>query len=170
MTLASIVIRCYNEEEHIGRLLSGIMQQTLRDVEIILVDRGQLMLRSRSHHATQCEFCRSGRSSFPSGVRSTWGAVPPAASSLSLPAPTSIRYTKTGWSNCWRHLSIRTWRWSTDGSVEMSRQNTPSSRSSCAGFPRNRVHGRSIPSATMPMPLMPFNLTDTLQQQQESNA
>jgi glycosyltransferase involved in cell wall biosynthesis len=36
----SIVIRCYNEEEHIGRLLSGIMQQTLRDVEIILVDSG----------------------------------------------------------------------------------------------------------------------------------
>jgi glycosyltransferase involved in cell wall biosynthesis len=36
----SIVIRCYNEEKHIGRLLSGIMQQTLEDVEIILVDSG----------------------------------------------------------------------------------------------------------------------------------
>lgn len=36
----SIVIRAYNEEEHIGRLLSGIMQQDIEDPEIILVDSG----------------------------------------------------------------------------------------------------------------------------------
>ena len=36
----SIVIRAYNEEKHIGRLLEGLRQQTLRDVEIILVDSG----------------------------------------------------------------------------------------------------------------------------------
>jgi glycosyltransferase involved in cell wall biosynthesis len=36
----SIVIRAYNEEEHIGRLLEGIRRQTRRDVEIILVDSG----------------------------------------------------------------------------------------------------------------------------------
>jgi len=36
----SIVIRAYNEEKHIGRLLSGIMQQTVTDWEIILVDSG----------------------------------------------------------------------------------------------------------------------------------
>lgn len=36
----SIVIRCYNEEKHIGRLLSGITQQTIRGVEIIVVDSG----------------------------------------------------------------------------------------------------------------------------------
>jgi len=36
----SIIIRCYNEEEHIGRLLSGIMQQTVKNVEIIIVDSG----------------------------------------------------------------------------------------------------------------------------------
>jgi len=36
----SIVIRAYNEEKHIGRLLEGIRQQTLQDVEIILVDSG----------------------------------------------------------------------------------------------------------------------------------
>lgn len=38
--IASIVIRCHNEEQHIGRLLSGIMQQTIRDLEIIVVDSG----------------------------------------------------------------------------------------------------------------------------------
>src|SRR5919109_366957 len=36
----SIVIRAYNEEKHIGRLLEGIQQQTVRDVEIIVVDSG----------------------------------------------------------------------------------------------------------------------------------
>ncbi len=37
----SVVIRCYNEEQHIGRLLSGLMQQTLKDsLEIIVVDSG----------------------------------------------------------------------------------------------------------------------------------
>lgn len=36
----SLVIRCFNEEAHIGRLLTGIMAQTLKDVEIIVVDSG----------------------------------------------------------------------------------------------------------------------------------
>ena len=36
----SIVIRAYNEEKHIGRLLEGIRRQTLRDAEVILVDSG----------------------------------------------------------------------------------------------------------------------------------
>lgn len=39
--IASVVVRCYNEEDHIGRLLSGIMEQTIADeVEIIIVDSG----------------------------------------------------------------------------------------------------------------------------------
>ncbi len=36
----SIVIRAFNEEEHIGRLLEGITKQTMEDWEIILVDSG----------------------------------------------------------------------------------------------------------------------------------
>ena len=36
----SIVIRAYNEEKNIGRLLFGISQQTINDVELILVDSG----------------------------------------------------------------------------------------------------------------------------------
>ena len=36
----SIVIRAYNEGKHIGRLLEGIKQQTLENVEVILVDSG----------------------------------------------------------------------------------------------------------------------------------
>jgi|YNPMSStandDraft_1061717.scaffolds.fasta_scaffold53326_2 rhamnosyltransferase len=36
----SIVIRSYNEEKHIARLLTGISQQTIKDVQTILVDSG----------------------------------------------------------------------------------------------------------------------------------
>jgi len=36
----SIVIRAYNEEEHIGRLLTGISHQNIKDVQVILVDSG----------------------------------------------------------------------------------------------------------------------------------
>ena len=36
----SIVIRAYNEEKYIGRLLEGIRHQTLKDAEVILVDSG----------------------------------------------------------------------------------------------------------------------------------
>lgn len=36
----SVVIRCFNEEKHIGVLLSGIMVQTVKNIEIILVDSG----------------------------------------------------------------------------------------------------------------------------------
>jgi rhamnosyltransferase len=36
----SIVIRAYNEAEHLGRLFEGIHSQTLRQLEVILVDSG----------------------------------------------------------------------------------------------------------------------------------
>ncbi len=36
----TVVIRAFNEEAHIGRLLTGIERQTLRDVDVILVDSG----------------------------------------------------------------------------------------------------------------------------------
>jgi len=38
--VCSIVIRAFNEEDHIGRLLTGIMEQSLDDIEIIVVDSG----------------------------------------------------------------------------------------------------------------------------------
>lgn len=38
--LASIIIRCHNEERHIGRLLESIFQQTVKNIEVILVDSG----------------------------------------------------------------------------------------------------------------------------------
>lgn len=36
----TIIIRAYNEEKYLGRLLEGIRQQALKDVKVILVDSG----------------------------------------------------------------------------------------------------------------------------------
>jgi rhamnosyltransferase len=36
----SLIVRAFNEERHIGRLLEGVRRQTFQDVEIILVDSG----------------------------------------------------------------------------------------------------------------------------------
>jgi rhamnosyltransferase len=36
----SVIVRAYNEEEHIGKLLAGIMEQTVPPDEIVLVDSG----------------------------------------------------------------------------------------------------------------------------------
>ncbi|MHC1740441.1 MAG: glycosyltransferase family 2 protein [Anaerolineaceae bacterium] len=36
----SIIIRAYNEEQHIGRLLTGISAQTIKETQVILVDSG----------------------------------------------------------------------------------------------------------------------------------
>lgn len=37
---ASIVIRCYNEAEHIGKLLSELKRQSFTDYEVVVVDSG----------------------------------------------------------------------------------------------------------------------------------
>ena len=36
----SVIVRCYNEQRHIGRLLDGIFHQTVEDIEIVVVDSG----------------------------------------------------------------------------------------------------------------------------------
>lgn len=40
MQSVSVIIRCYNEEKHLGRLLSGIRDQSVDNIEIIVVDSG----------------------------------------------------------------------------------------------------------------------------------
>ena len=36
----ALIVRCYNEEAHIGRLLTGALRQTRVPDEIIVVDSG----------------------------------------------------------------------------------------------------------------------------------
>lgn len=36
----TVIIRCFNEAKHIGRLLKGIHEQTLKDIEVVVVDSG----------------------------------------------------------------------------------------------------------------------------------
>ena len=60
----SVVIRCFNEEDHLGKLLAGILQQTLVPKQIVVVDSGStdatLAIASRFpveiHHVAPEEF------------------------------------------------------------------------------------------------------------------
>src|SRR5688572_28774469 len=36
----SLIIRCFNEERHIGTLLEEVFRQTVRDLQVIVVDSG----------------------------------------------------------------------------------------------------------------------------------
>ena len=38
--LVSVIVRCFNEAEHIGRLLTGIFHQSVEDLEVVVVDSG----------------------------------------------------------------------------------------------------------------------------------
>jgi glycosyltransferase involved in cell wall biosynthesis len=40
MSSCSLVVRAFNEERHVGRLLEGVRRQTLQNVEVVLVDSG----------------------------------------------------------------------------------------------------------------------------------
>ena len=40
MRSTSLIIRCFNEEAHIGRLLTGALSQTQPPSEIVIVDSG----------------------------------------------------------------------------------------------------------------------------------
>ena len=53
----SVVIRAFNEDQHIGRLLTGIEQQTIQDVEVIVVDSGSAdeTVQIAAHHGARIE-------------------------------------------------------------------------------------------------------------------
>jgi glycosyltransferase involved in cell wall biosynthesis len=38
--LVSVIVRTYNEQDHIGRLLEGVFGQTIKNIEVIIVDSG----------------------------------------------------------------------------------------------------------------------------------
>ena len=40
MQTVSLIVRCFNEEAHIGRLLSGVLKQTCRPQQVVVVDSG----------------------------------------------------------------------------------------------------------------------------------
>ncbi len=55
MPACSVIVRCYNEEKDIGRLVQGLAQQTFRDYELVVVDSGSTdrTLRVVGPHADQ---------------------------------------------------------------------------------------------------------------------
>jgi rhamnosyltransferase len=69
----SIVIRAYNEEKHIGRLLTGIFQQTVQDVQVILVDSGSTDATVEIASAYPVEIIHIQPEDFTFGHSLNWG-------------------------------------------------------------------------------------------------
>ena len=63
----SAVIRAYNEEQHIGRLLSGLDQQTVKLDEIILVDSGSTDNTAAIAEAAGCKVVQIAKNEFSFG-------------------------------------------------------------------------------------------------------
>lgn len=63
----SAVIRAYNEEEHIGRLLEGFEQQTVKPDEIIVVDSGSTDATVAIAEANGCTIIPIDKSEFSFG-------------------------------------------------------------------------------------------------------
>jgi glycosyltransferase involved in cell wall biosynthesis len=38
--IISLIVRCYNEQDHIERLLTGVFQQSITDIDVVVVDSG----------------------------------------------------------------------------------------------------------------------------------
>ncbi len=76
MPTCEIVVRCHNEEQHIGRLLGGIMQQTVRDVQVVVVDSGCTDGTLSVASLYLVEILSISPEEFSSVGRSTWAAAP----------------------------------------------------------------------------------------------
>ena len=84
MRSCSILIRGYNEEEHIGRLLSGILQQTVKDVQIILVDSGSTDATLSAVRTSALEGFKNAVNNWVGAVRSDPQAFAAASNALRL--------------------------------------------------------------------------------------
>jgi rhamnosyltransferase len=73
----SIIIRAYNEEKHIGQLLDGITQQTIKHTQTILVDSGSTdsTLDIASHYPVQVVHIQPDEFSFGRSLNRGIGAA-----------------------------------------------------------------------------------------------
>ena len=88
---ASIVIRTFNEERHIGSLLTAIEAQSFQDFEIVLVDSGSTdrTLQIAKRHALKIESIDPQEFTFGRslnrGIEAGWGEIIVIASAHVLP-------------------------------------------------------------------------------------
>lgn len=99
-SVCSVVIRAFNEEKHLSRLLDGILHQTIQDVQVILVDSGSSdrTVEIANEYAVQIvhiqpqdfTFGRSSISEYLTQKLILW----------CLPVRMFIQCTRIGWSDC----------------------------------------------------------------------
>jgi cellulose synthase/poly-beta-1,6-N-acetylglucosamine synthase-like glycosyltransferase len=103
-----LVVRAFNEERHIERLLEGVRHQTVRDVEVILVDSGSTDATAAIAAQYRAKVVHIPPAEFTFG-RSLNRGLPRPTTWSSSPARTSTRSTRTGWSACSNLSKTRKW-------------------------------------------------------------
>ena len=107
MSSCSVVFRAYNETAHIGRLLEGLSRQTLRDLEVILVDSGSTDSTAEQAATTSPTVVHIPPEEFTFGRSLNFGLAKATCEPDLSPAPVFIRSIPIGWSACWNRSAIR---------------------------------------------------------------
>ena len=139
-------------QTHIGRLLTGIVEQTFVDREIIIVDSGSTdaTLSIASRYPVRVLHISPNEFSFGRSLNK--GCQAASGEFIVIASGHVTRFTGTGWNGSWRPSPTHRWRWSTASSGATGQPSTPSTRSLPGGTRTNRTRRRTIHSATTPMP------------------
>ena len=95
----AIVIRAYNEAEHLGRLFEGIRSQTLRDVDVVVVDSGSTDATVSIAQANGAKVARISPSEFSFGKSLNLG-VAAARGDYVVVASAHVRPVYPDWLEC----------------------------------------------------------------------
>ena len=93
----SIIIRAYNEFIHLPRLLEGIQHQTIKDVEIILVDSGSTDSTVSIAESFGARIVRIPSVEFTFGRSLNFGVRSATREYIVIASHTSIRSIRIGW-------------------------------------------------------------------------
>ncbi len=142
----TIIIRCYNEEKHIGNLLSGIQKQSIQPREIIVVDSGSTDATVDIVSRFPVTIVRIPKEHFSFGKALNMGCAR-ATTSLLVFASAHVYPTHTDWLS----LLLDPFRDERVGLVYGKQRGHPSTR-----FSEHRVFEQWFPDASSPYQKYPF--------------
>lgn len=121
----SVVIRALNEGKHIGRLLKGLEQQTVKLDEVILVDSGSTDNTVAIAEAAGCTVVHIAKNEFSFGRALNKGCAAAVAIFCCLLPPTSTRSTTPTSSTSSARSTAMAWPSRTGARLEMSEPSSP---------------------------------------------
>ena len=147
----SIVIRAYNEETHIGRLLQGILEQTVSHPEIILVDSGSTDHTREIAEKFPVEVVTIAPQDFTFGRSLNLGIARTTAPFVVMAVHMFIQFILTGWKSYWNPLRMNAPPSLTGNNVAPPPPISPNTKSFINGTRRFPSAGNLFLSAIMRM-------------------